>query len=176
MIDTSRIEGYEEMSAEDKLKAIQDADLSVLGLVDKKVFDKTASELSKAKKDSGKNQSELDDLRHEIDTLKAENERAKNKAAIMPKFIGLGMSPEEALTATEHYLNGETDEIFDALTTMTANIVKKAAADNLMKQPVPKDFGGGKPMTKEAFSKLSLADRIEFSNTHPEEYQALYND
>ena len=175
MIDTSRIENYENMTAEEKLQAIQDADLSALGLVEKKVFDKTASELSKVKKDSGKSQSELDGLRQEIDALKAENERAKNKAAIMPKFISLGMSPEEALTATEHYLNGETDEIFEALSTMTANIVKKAAAENLMKQPVPRDFGGGKPITKETFLKLSLPERIEFSNTHPEEYQALYN-
>ena len=179
MIDTSKIEGYENMSAEEKLQAIQNADLSQLGMVDNKVFDKTASDLAKANKDSRKqaseNQTEIDTLREELNTLKAENERAKTKAAIMPKFLGLGMSAEEALAATEHYLNGETDEIFEALSAMTAKIVQKAAADSLLKQPVPKDFGGGKPMTKEAFSKLSLPDRIEFSNTHPEEYQALYN-
>lgn len=53
-IDVSKIEGYAEMSAEDKLKALEaydvpDPDMS--GFVSKEQFDKTASELAAKKKE-----------------------------------------------------------------------------------------------------------------------------
>ena len=53
-IDVSKIEGYAEMSAEDKLKALEayevpDPDYS--GYVKKDVFDKTAKELADKKKE-----------------------------------------------------------------------------------------------------------------------------
>lgn len=53
-IDVSKIEGYAEMSAEDKLKALEAFDIpdpDYSGYVDKKLFDKTASELAEKKKE-----------------------------------------------------------------------------------------------------------------------------
>ena len=53
-IDTSKIEGYADMTAEEKVKALEAytiADPDYSGYVKKDVFDKTASDLAKAKKD-----------------------------------------------------------------------------------------------------------------------------
>ena len=52
-IDVTQIEGYAEMSAEDKLKALEGFDIpdpDYSGYVKKDVFDKTASELAGVKK------------------------------------------------------------------------------------------------------------------------------
>lgn len=52
-IDVSKIVGYNEMSVEDKLKALEEFELETdyTGYVKKDLFDKTSSELAKAKKD-----------------------------------------------------------------------------------------------------------------------------
>ena len=53
-IDTSKIEGYEEMTPEDKVKALESFNLpdpDYSGYIKKDTFDKTASELAQVKKD-----------------------------------------------------------------------------------------------------------------------------
>ena len=53
-IDTSKIEGYAEMTAEQKVEALEKysiADPDYSGYVKKDLFDKTASELAQSKKD-----------------------------------------------------------------------------------------------------------------------------
>ena len=47
-IDVTKIEGYESMTPEQKLQALEEYELD--GFVDKKVFDKTSSELASLKK------------------------------------------------------------------------------------------------------------------------------
>ena len=52
-IDTSKIEGYENMTAEEKVQALEAyaiADPDYSGYVKKDTFDKTASELAQAKR------------------------------------------------------------------------------------------------------------------------------
>ena len=49
-IDTSKIEGYEQMSAEEKLQALEMYELDTTGYVKKDVFDKTSSEVATLKK------------------------------------------------------------------------------------------------------------------------------
>ena len=104
-IDVSKIEGYAEMSAEDKLKALEafdfpDPDYS--GYVDKKLFDKTASELAEKKKELRdklsedeaaklKEKEERDELEEKYNKLLRESAVSKNKA----KLVALGY--EESL-------------------------------------------------------------------------------
>ena len=74
-IDVTQIEGYEGMSVEDKLKALEGFDIpdpDYSGYVKKDLFDKTASELAKAKKELKGKQSE--DEQKEADRLAAEQE------------------------------------------------------------------------------------------------------
>ena len=100
-IDVSKIEGYAEMSAEDKLKALEafdfpDPDYS--GYVDKKLFDKTASELAEKKKELRdklsedeaaklKEKEERDELEEKYNKLLRESAVSKNKA----KLVALAM-------------------------------------------------------------------------------------
>ena len=93
-IDVTQIEGYAEMSAEDKLKALEGFDIpdpDYSGYVKKDVFDKTASELAGVKKQlkdkmtddeaaKQKEQEEREELQSKYDKLLRESEISKHKA------------------------------------------------------------------------------------------------
>ena len=99
-IDTTQIEGYDTMTAEEKVAALEafsmpDPDYS--GYVKKDVFDKTASELAQKKKDlqarmteeekaKAENEALLQQYKEEAETLKKEKTISENKA----KLIAIG--------------------------------------------------------------------------------------
>ena len=68
-IDVTKIEGYETMSAEEKLKALEELEIDTKeftkGYVKKEVFDKTASDLAALKKKDRENLSETERLKAE---------------------------------------------------------------------------------------------------------------
>ena len=96
-IDVSKIDGYEEMSAEEKLKALEgleipDPDYS--GYVKKDVFDKTASELAEKKKELRdklssdeaeklKEKEEREKLQADYEKLLHETAVSKNKSSLL---------------------------------------------------------------------------------------------
>ena len=99
-IDVSKIAGYADMSAEEKLKALESFDVpepDLSGYVSKEQFDRTASELASKKKElrdkmtddeaaKAREQEERDALQKELDALRRESLVSKNKA----KLLSLG--------------------------------------------------------------------------------------
>ena len=99
-IDVSKIEGYADMTAEEKLKALEEFDVpdpDYSGYVKKEQFDKTASELAAKKKELSEKMTEderrakeeqerQDELQKKYDALLHESVVSKNKA----KLLGLG--------------------------------------------------------------------------------------
>jgi hypothetical protein len=53
-------------------------------------------------------------------------------------------------------------------------VEKRIRAEVLKETPSPEGGNGSETMTKEKFSKMSLAEQFEFSEKHPEEYKKLY--
>ena len=121
-VDVTKIEGYADMTPEEKLKALEgyefeDPDMSEF--VSKKTFDKTASELAKKKKELADKLTEdearqladkenLEAMQKELAELRRERQIAENKA----KYLGLGYSEELAADTAKALSDGDMDKVF----------------------------------------------------------------
>lgn len=184
-IDVSKIEGYAEMSAEDKLKALEayevpDPDYS--GYVKKDVFDKTAKELADKKKelkdkltaeeqaaDEAKEKQEA--MEKELNDLRRESTISKTKA----KYLSLGYDEKLAEETAQAVADGDTEKVFANEKKHLADFEKQIRADALKNSPRPDGGQGGNTMTLEKFRKLSPAERLQFSEEHTDEYKAMYD-
>lgn len=183
-IDVTQIEGYAEMSAEDKLKALEGFDIpdpDYSGYVKKDVFDKTASELAGVKKQlkdkmtddeaaKQKEQEEREELQSKYDKLLRESEISKHKA----KLLGLGYDEKLADETAEAMADGDMEKVFANQKKHLDSVEKRVRADALKDTPKPTPDGDSKTMTLEKFRKLPPAERAAFFEEHPEEYKELY--
>lgn len=183
-IDVTQIEGYAEMSAEDKLKALEGFDIpdpDYSGYVKKDVFDKTASELAGVKKQlkdkmtddeaaKQKEQEEREELQSKYDKLLRESEISKHKA----KLLALGYDEKLADETAEAMADGDMEKVFANQKKHLDSVEKRVRADALKDTPKPTPDGDSKTMTLEKFRKLSPAERAAFFEEHPEEYKELY--
>lgn len=184
-IDVSQIEGYAEMSAEDKLKALEGLDVpdpDYSGYVKKEVFDQTASELAEKKKQlreklteseakEQKEREEREKLQSDYEKLLRESTVSKNKA----KLLALGYDEKLADETAEAMADGDSEKVFANQKKHLEAVEKKVRAEALKNTPKPAPDGGSKTMTLEQFRKLSPAERSAFYEEHPEEYKELYN-
>lgn len=184
-IDTSKIEGYADMSAEEKLKALEgltipDPDFS--GYVKKDVFDKTASELAQKKKelaskltdDEAAKQKEAEeraDLEKKYNELLHETTVSKNKS----KLLALGYDEKLADDTAEAMANGDLEKVFASQKKHLESFEKKIRAEALKDTPKPTGDGDSKTMTLEKLRAMSPAERLAYSESNPEEYKTLYN-
>lgn len=184
-IDVSKIEGYADMSPEQKiaaLEAFETADPDYTGWVKKDVFDKTASELAAKKKELNaklsedeqakqKEQEEREKLQNAYNELLRENQISKFKA----ELLGMGYDDKLAADTAEAMASGDTAKVFANQKKQMEIVQKNARAEALKHTPKPQPDGDSKTMTLDAFRKLSPQERYAFSENHPEEYKALYN-
>lgn len=183
-IDTSKIEGYESMSAEEKLKALEgydfpDADYS--GYVKKDVFDKTASELAAKKKELNDHLSEEEKKareREESDKeLRANYEKLLHETSVSKaaaKYLALGYDEKLAQDTAEAFVSGDTDKVFANLQKAQEARDKKVRAEALKDTPKPTPDGKNQVMTLKDFRGLSPEERLKYSEEHPTEYKAMY--
>lgn len=185
-IDVSKIDGYDEMSAEDKIKALlayetEDPDLS--GYVSKETFDKTASELATKKKelkakmteDEAKKIAEAEEkeaLQARIAELETKEKISDNKA----QFLALGYDEESANATAQALVKGDLMTVFRNLKNHQEAYEKKVRADVLAETPRPDNVGsdGKDGMTLTEFRKMSAKKQIEWAEANPEEYKLLY--
>lgn len=184
-IDVSKIEGYADMTPEQKiaaLEAFETADPDYTGWVKKDVFDKTASELAAKKKELNaklsedeqakqKEQEEREKLQNAYNELLRENQISKFKA----ELLGMGYEDKLAADTAQAMADGDTAKVFANQKKQIEIVQKNARAEALKNTPKPQPDGDSKTMTLDAFRKLSPQERYAFSENHPEEYKALYN-
>lgn len=183
-IDVSKIEGYSDMSPEEKVAALEsfdspDPDFS--GFVRKDVADKYASEAAKYKKElrekmgaeeAAKIQQEEDRkaLLDELNELK--RERAIDKHAA--KFMAMGYNSEMAADSAKAIVDGDIDTLFANLSKFSQMQEKKIKADLLRETPPPAAGNGKNTVDKNAFKSMSLAEKQKFARENPEQYQEMY--
>lgn len=186
-IDVTKIDGYESMSAEEKLKALEEFDVDVpepdyTGYVKKEVFDKTASELAEKKKELRdklstdeaeklKEKEERDKLQADYEKLLHETAVAKNKS----NLLALGYDEKLADETAEAMANGDLDKVMANQKKHLESFEKKIRAEALKDTPKPTGDGGSDTMTLDSLRKMSSSERLAFSQQHPEEYRELYN-
>lgn len=184
-IDVSQIKGYADMSAEEKLKALEALDLpdpDYSGYVKKEQFDKTASELAAKKKELNEKMSadeqakqkeaeERQALEEKYNALLRESAVSKNKS----KLLGLGYEEKLADETAEAMADGNLDKVFANQKKFLDGFEKSIRAEVLKDTPKPTGDGDTKTMTLENLRKMSPMERMKYSQEHPDEYKNLYS-
>ena len=176
------IEGYENMTPEEKLAALEAYEPDMSGFIAKATFDKTASELAAAKKqlkermteDESKAAKEAEEQAALIARVEElENDRAVNN--YVTAYIGMGYDEKTARSTAEALVKGDMNTVFANQKTHIKALQKELETEKLKNTPAP---GAGTPagsgMTLEKLRAMTPAERYEYSQNNPDEYKNLY--
>lgn len=157
--------------------------------VEKHIFDKTASELAKVKKELGelKNNS-LSDEEKVNAAIAAADARANeysaklNRLEVEKLFMTDGLAEADYADLIEDIVSEDSEKtmkLAKSLLTVVKNqksAAEKAIRAELLKKTPKPPAGepGGDEMTLDKFRKLSPKERYDFSVNNPEEYKKLY--
>ena len=179
-IDTSAIEGYENMSAEEKLAALEAMDLPDVDKI-KSALDKATSEAAGYKKQLRERMTEDEAkeaeraareaaIQKELEQLRAEKLVDQHTA----KFLGLGYDEKLARETAEAMAAGDTERVFKNHAKFIADREKALKAEILKSTPTPPAGDGAEQKSKEDFMKMSLAEKQKFARENPEQYKDFY--
>lgn len=183
-IDTTKIENFDNLSAEEKVNALMNFEYEQEDAVKlKNALNKATSEASEYKKALREKQTEAERLeaeRKEADAKREEELNALRKekqiSELKAKFMGVGYDKDLAQTSADALANGNLDDIFSGFSTFVEN-VKANVRDELLKK-TPSPVGGNTDkgtLTRDELLKMSVADTVKFKAEHPEEYKKLMN-
>jgi len=181
-IDTSKIENYTNMTAEEKLAALEafeyEADNSDVERL-KAAVSKANSEAAELKRQlkarmTEDEQKEADRLaaeaaiKAELDALRKDKTISDSKA----KFLGLGYDEKLAAETAKALADGDMDKVFANQQIHIDNVKKAAAASALAGDPKPPaGSSGGAKITKEQFDAMGYSERLKLHNEQPELYK-----
>lgn len=164
-IDTSKIAGYAEMSAEDKLKALEGfefddnaAEVERLRGAVTKANGEAASWKKKhnelLSEDERKKQEQADKL-SDMERELAELRKSKTISEYKAKLIGQGYDDALATETAQAMVDGDTEKVFANQDKFLADYAKRAKADALKKTPKPNPGNG------EGSNETDYAKKIE---------------
>lgn len=179
-INTSAIEGYEAMSAEEKLAALEALDIPDADKL-KAALDKATSEAAGYKKqlrermteDEARAAKDAEDraaMQKELEQLRAEKLIDQNTA----KFLGLGYDEKLARETATALANGDTEAIFKNHAKFIADREKALKAEILKSTPTPPAGDGAEKKSRDDFKKMTLAEKQQFARENPEAYKDFY--
>lgn len=183
-IDVKSIAGYETMSAEDKVKALEAFDINdnaselekYKGLVSKAnseaaeakrlLKEKMSAEEIKAKEDADKQEK----LQADYNALLKKVTISEHKA----QFLALGYDEKLATETAEAMVAGDMTKVFANQKIHQAAIEKKVTEDLMKGTPKPGAAGDEtKTVTKEQFDNMTYTERVKVFNETPELYAEL---
>ena len=182
-IDTTKIEGYADMTAEEKLAALEAYEMDTTGFVKKDLLDKATSEAANYKRQlreklSADEQAQAEqaeamkNMQTELETLRTE----KAVDAATKKWMSLGYDEKLATETAKAMVAGDTEKVFANHAKFIADKEKNLRAELLKDTPAPPPGAGNTGMTKADFNKLSLAEKAAFAREQPEKYKEFYKE
>ena len=184
-IDFSSIEGYESMTAEEKLAALEALELpdpDYTGFVKKDLLDKANSEAASYKKQLREKMSQDEQTAaqqaEEMAAVKAELEALRQEKAVTDltkRWMGIGYSEELATATAKASAAGDMDAVFKNHAKFLADRDKALKAEMLKLTPTPPAGAGDKKVTKEDFAKMTLVEKQKFATENPEAYKEIYS-
>lgn len=183
-IDFSKIEGYESMTAEEKLAALESFDIpdpDFTGFVKKELFDKVSSEVAGYKKQLRERMSEeeaakvkaaedMANVMAELEALRAE----KIVSEFTTQFMGIGYSEEMAKATATALQKGDMAVMFKNHAKFVADREKTLRAELLKSTPTPPAGDGDKKLSRADFKSMTLAEKQKFATENPERYKEIY--
>lgn len=173
------IEGYEELTPEEKIAALEANYESVAK--HKAAADKNASEAAAYKKQLREKQT---------DEEAKEAERAAKEAEVMAElealrheklvgtyttsYMAIGYDEKLAKATAEAMAKGDTETVFKNQKLHLEDREKALKAELLKQTPPPAPGGTDAVMTKEKLRAMSPQERYKFSQENPEEYKTIY--
>lgn len=183
-INTANIEGYANMTAEEKLAALEALDMpepDFTGWVKKDVADKYASEAAGYKKQLRERMSEdeaakakaaedMAAVMEELELLRTEKVVTENTN----KFLGLGYDEKLAKETAVALNKGEMDIVFKNHAKFIESREKALRAEILKETPSPAAGNGETKLNRTDFAKMTLAEKTKFAQENPEQFKELY--
>lgn len=184
-IDVTTIEGFADMTPEQKLEALQGYDFpdpDYSGYVKKDLYDKAASNAAEWKRkhnallsdEQQKQQEQADSLaamQQELEALRKEKTVSEYKA----RYLSLGFEDKLAQETAKAMADGDMGKVFANTAKANEALVKRTIAERLKGTPRGVgDGAGGSVMTLDRLRKLPDDEYAQFASEHPEEYKALY--
>ena len=181
MIDTSKIEGYESMTAEEKLAALESVEFDLSGYVSKDTADKYASEAAQYKRQLKERMSaeEAEKAQRDEDqkALKEELENLRRERSIdqtTARFMGLGFDEKLAAETAKAYVDGDSETVFKNQAKFLVDREKAIKAEVIRNTPTPPAGNGDNKISKEDFQKMNLVEKQKFAVENPERYKEFY--
>ena len=182
-IDTSKIEGYAEMTAEEKLAVLEGYEMQVdtTGMVEKRLLDKANSEAASYKKQLREQMSEAErkaaeeaDARTALETRLKELENEKKLSDYRAEFSAIGYDDKNAVALAQALVDGDMKTVFGLQKSFIENQRAAIKAELLANTPKPEN-GTGKndTFTREKFAKLSLAAKQAMYASDPDLYKQM---
>ena len=189
-IDTSKILGYADMSAEEKLKALEAFEI-----------EDSSSEIENYKKMISKANSEAADWKRKHNALLSEEEKAKAEAEeerqrkenefaemqkrlndletektvalYQTKLVSMGYNSDLASSTAKALSEGKMNEVFANMAQHLDAKEKDLRASILKDTPTPNTGATTDEITKEDFKKMGYAEKVKIFNENPELYNEL---
>ena len=185
-IDTSKIEGYAEMTPEQKLAALEGMEMpeaDYTGYVRKDLLDKASSEAASYKKQLREKQTADEQAAaqqaEELKTMKDELEQLRREKTITDlskRWMGAGYTEALATSTAKAMAEGNLDQVFKDFAAFVDSHDKALKSELLKQTPTPP---AGAPtdgaMKKADFMKLNLVEKQKFAAENPELYASFYN-
>lgn len=174
------IENYENLSLEEKVKALEAYEPDMSDWVRKSVADKHASEAADYKKkwreslsaEEQRKQKEAED-RAELIRRVEELEAEKAIHTYTTAYMAMGYDEKLARATAKALAEGDTDTVFANQKAHNA-AREKAIKAEILKGTPPPAAGAAATVKKEDFAKMSLAEKTQFAEEHPEIYKEFY--
>lgn len=175
------IEGYEEMTPEEKVAALEAYEPDMSGFVSKAALDKATSEAASYKKQLREKQTDEEakaaKAAEEHAELIARVEKAESALAVSnytAAYIAMGYEEKLAKATAEAMAKGDTETVFKNQKLHQENRDKALKAELLKQTPPPAAGGSDTGMKKDEFAKMSLQDKQKFAQENPERYKEFY--
>ena len=180
-IDFSKIDGYETMTPEEKLAALESFE-----------YEDNAGELERLKSTVSKANSEAAEWKRKHNALLNDDEKKRQEDAeklekamqelevlrsektiseYTAQFLAIGYEEKLAKSTAEALHKGDMATVFKNQAAFVADREKAMKAELLKSTPVPPAGIGEKTPSKEEFKKMSLLEKAKFATENPDIYK-----
>lgn len=180
-IDTARIEGYNAMSAEEKLAALEAFEFddgstelerfkSALSKVNaenaewKKKYNEKLSDDERKKAEEAEQLKRFSEMEEKIKQLESEKTAATYKAS----YTAMGYSEELAADTAKALAEGDMAKVLANQKKHQEELEKKILSDKMKDFPPPPPGNDTDPMNKEKFLKLSTEEQNKYIAENPD--------